>query len=83
MVQIDFDARGSDRPSTPPCFGTPRPLPRSMRLSMTALASWCADDPWIDATGVDEIVPMLFQMGPDAATSSRDSARKPLARRRM
>ena len=23
------------------------------------------DDPWIDTTTVDEVVPMLFQMGPD------------------
>jgi hypothetical protein len=46
--------------------GTRARVPRSIRLSMTALASWCADDPWIDTTTVDEIVPMLFQMGPDA-----------------
>ncbi len=67
MVQIDFDARQSDRPFYAALLRETRArLPRSTRLSMTALASWCADDPWIDATGVDEIVPMLFQMGPDA-----------------
>jgi hypothetical protein len=32
---------------------------------MTALASWCAGDPWIEALPVDEAVPMLFEMGPD------------------
>jgi hypothetical protein len=67
MVQIDFDARQSDRPFYAALLRETRArLPRSTRLSMTALASWCADDPWIDATSVDEIVPMLFQMGPDA-----------------
>jgi hypothetical protein len=66
-VQIDFDARLSDRPFYAALLRETRArLPRSTRLSMTALASWCADDPWIDATTVDEIVPMLFQMGPDA-----------------
>ena len=67
MVQIDFDARQSDRPFYAALLRDIRArLPRSTRLSMTALASWCADDPWIDATSVDEVVPMLFQMGPDA-----------------
>jgi hypothetical protein len=67
MVQIDFDARRSDRLFYAALLRDTRVLlPRSTRLSMTALASWCADDPWIDVTGVDEIVPMLFQMGPDA-----------------
>jgi hypothetical protein len=67
MVQIDFDARESDRPFYAALLRETRArLPRSTRLSMTALASWCADDPWIDVTTVDEIVPMIFQMGPDA-----------------
>jgi uncharacterized protein DUF3142 len=66
-VQIDFDARRSDRPLYAALLRETRArLPRSTRLSITALASWCSDDPWLDATRVDEIVPMLFQMGPDA-----------------
>jgi hypothetical protein len=32
---------------------------------MTALASWCAGDGWLDELPVDEVVPMLFEMGPD------------------
>ena len=65
--QIDFDARQSDRPFYAALLRETRArLSHSTRLSMTALASWCADDPWIDATSVDDIVPMLFQMGPDA-----------------
>ena len=64
-VQIDFDAVRSER-----LFY--RQLLRRVKdmlgartpLSMTALASWCVDDDWIDDAAVDEIVPMFFQMGP-------------------
>ena len=34
---------------------------------MTALASWCLDDDWITGLPVDEVVPMLYRMGPDAS----------------
>src|SRR5438132_238843 len=43
-----------------------RHLPESTALSMTALASWCMQDNWIDDLTVDEAVPMLFRMGVDA-----------------
>jgi hypothetical protein len=76
-VQIDFDARQSERDFYRVLLKDVRTrLSPSQRLSMTALASWCAEDPWIDEDGVDEIVPMLFEMGPDAArvvTSYRDN----------
>ena len=39
---------------------------------MTALASWCMDDHWLGGLPVDEVVPMLFQMGP--AEQHRQSA---------
>lgn len=66
-LQIDFDARQSDRPFYAALLREVRTrLPPTTRLSMTALASWCADDAWIDTGAVDEIVPMLFQMGGDA-----------------
>src|SRR5262249_6546002 len=35
-------------------------------LSMTALASWCLRDPWLDGLPVSGVVPMLFRMGPEA-----------------
>ena len=34
-------------------------------LSMTALASWCAGDAWMDSLPADEIVPMAFRMDRD------------------
>jgi hypothetical protein len=66
-VQIDFDARRSDRPFYAALIReVRRRLPSTTRLSITALASWCEDDPWVDTRQVDEMVPMLFQMGGDA-----------------
>lgn len=65
-VQIDFDARESERPY----YGRlledlRRRLPASLKLSITALASWCLfDDDWVAGLPVDEAVPMLFRLGP-------------------
>jgi len=65
-VQIDFDARGSERKFYALLLKKVRAkLPGSVNLSMTALASWCAGDNWISPAHlpVDEVVPMLFSMG--------------------
>jgi hypothetical protein len=63
-VQIDFDARASERMSYRKLlFRVRELLPRSVALSMTALASWCAGDNWLSGLPVDEIVPMLFRLG--------------------
>jgi hypothetical protein len=40
-------------------------LPPQIPLSMTALASFCVGDRWLDDLPVDEAVPMIFRMGPD------------------
>lgn len=45
-----------------------------MPLSITALASWCIGDKWLTQLTpgtIDEAVPMLFRMGPDAANVAR------------
>jgi hypothetical protein len=82
MVQIDFDATRSQRVAYQQLLREVRSrLPQAMRLSVTALASWCTDDPWIDPQSVDEIVPMLFRMGPDARrieTRLREDGRWPV-----
>jgi hypothetical protein len=39
-------------------------LPAGRELSMTALASWCDTERWLGTAPVDEVVPMLFRMGP-------------------
>ncbi|HEX8175298.1 MAG TPA: DUF3142 domain-containing protein [Pyrinomonadaceae bacterium] len=65
-LQIDFDALKSEREFyTKLLRDLRRQLPAEMPLSITALASWCIDDNWLDGLPVDEAVPMLFQMGMD------------------
>ena len=64
-VQIDFDARASQRPMYRRILhGVRAALPPQTPLTMTALASWCLDDNWLDELPVDEAIPMLFRMGP-------------------
>lgn len=67
-VQVDFDARLSERDFYADLLADVRAvLPDSLGLSMTALASWCAGDPWLARLPVDEVVAMLFRMGPEGA----------------
>ncbi len=63
-LQIDFDATLSERPFYRELLGVVRAELGDTPLSMTALASWCMDDNWIADLPVDEIVPMLFRLGP-------------------
>lgn len=63
-VQIDFEVPASKRFVLLDLLADVRAgLPAGKHLSMTALASWCDTETWIDAAPVDEIVPMLFRMG--------------------
>jgi uncharacterized protein DUF3142 len=65
-VQIDFDATVSQRGLYRQILDHVKErLPEDVRLSMTALASWCIHDGWIRGLPVDEVVPMLFRMGAD------------------
>jgi hypothetical protein len=64
-VQVDFDARASERPLYERLLHAVRErLPAALPLSMTALASWCQGDDWLSGLPIDEAVPMLFRMGP-------------------
>jgi len=64
-VQIDFDAVVSQRAFYRRVIERVRArLDDSVSLSITALASWCVGDPWLDRLPIDEAVPMLFQLGP-------------------
>jgi hypothetical protein len=63
-VQIDFDATLSQRPLYRRLLhDVRRQLGPQTFLSITALASWCMRDGWVDDLPVDEVVPMLFRMG--------------------
>jgi hypothetical protein len=66
-LQIDFDAAGSEHRFYSSLLQAVRKeLPPETRLSITALASWCAGDRWLEDLPpgtIDEAVPMLFRMG--------------------
>ena len=74
-IQIDFDATVSERAFYSALLSDVREkLPSSIPLSITALASWCIGDPWLEQLPpgtIDEAVPMLFRMGPDASNVAK------------
>lgn len=74
-LQIDFDAGESEHEAYLALLEDLRAhLPASLPLSITALTSWCAPDMWLARAPVDEVVPQLFRMGPEAeAWQSRAS----------
>ncbi len=45
---------------------SPSPLAPRVSLTMTSLASWCTGDAWFNDFPVDEVVPMVFEMGADS-----------------
>jgi hypothetical protein len=70
-VQIDFDAARSEHGLYRALLiETRKRIPANTPLSITALASWCIGDRWLDQLPpgtIDEAVPMLFRMGPGGA----------------
>ena len=65
-IQIDFDAKVSERQFYRDLLNDlHRELPDSLSLTITALASWCRYDTWIDGLPLDDAIPMLFRLGPD------------------
>jgi len=70
-IQIDFDATARERAFySALLIELRRQLPSTFPVSITALASWCIGDPWLrqfPPGTIQEAVPMLFRMGPDAA----------------
>ena len=86
-VQIDFDAVVSERDFYRSLLTDLRQkLPGNIPLSMTALASFCVGDRWLDDLPVDEAVPMIFRMGADERKiktflKNGNDFREPLCRR--
>lgn len=71
-LQVDFDAKRSEREWYIQLLRELRgELKASMPLSITALASWCDRDNWLDALPISEAVPMLFRMGPGEPKETR------------
>jgi len=72
-LQVDFDARLSERDWYQQLLqALRRGLDPSMPLSITALASWCGRDSWLEGLPVSDAVPMLFRMGAGEPKSTRD-----------
>jgi hypothetical protein len=64
-VQVDFDATRSQRRMYATLLRRlGERLDGAVPLSITALASWCAGDRWLEQVPVDEAVAMLFRLGP-------------------
>lgn len=64
LIQLDFEAKQSQRPFWRASVQAIRErLPAEVRLSVTALASWCFGDRWLAEVPADEIVPMYFRLG--------------------
>jgi uncharacterized lipoprotein len=86
-IQIDFDAAFSEREFYRGLLRDLRAqLPDNVAVSITALASFCAGDRWLDDLPVDEAVPMIFRMGADDRTIktllvSGEDFREPLCQR--
>jgi Protein of unknown function (DUF3142) len=70
-IQIDFDATTSEHDFYSALLkDIRRQIRPGVQLSITALASWCIGDSWLDALPagtIDEAVPMLFRMGAGSA----------------
>lgn len=65
-IQTDFDAVVTERPFYRKLVAELRSkLPAHTPLTITALASWCIGDKWLNGMDVDEAVPMAFVMGAD------------------
>ena len=65
-LQIDFDATTSQREFYRSLLHELRQqLPDNIPLSMTALASFCVGDRWLQDLPVDEAIPMIYRMGHD------------------
>jgi hypothetical protein len=84
-LQIDFDATHSQRQFYRDLLiDVRRQMPADLPLSITALASWCSWDDWIQDLPVDEAVPMMFRMEPDHRRAPPDldefKIREPLCR---
>jgi hypothetical protein len=64
-LQIDFEVTQSQQSFLATIIQALRQNLPDTKLSMTALSSWCLNETWLDALPVDEIVPMIFRLGPD------------------
>jgi hypothetical protein len=72
LLQLDFEAPFRQRQAYRELVASVRSeLLVGVRLSVTALAHWCTQGDWLDRLPVDEVVPMLYRLGPHDDTWRR------------
>jgi hypothetical protein len=78
-IQLDYDATESERKFYLELLKRLRTQLGAKRvISVTALASWCLDDRWLDHAPIDEAVVMLFSMGPGGRSVIDELAKEDL-----
>src|SRR3989339_326524 len=65
--QVDLDAKTSEYESYIKLIREIKEKLPEVRISITALASWCSSGSWLDKMPIDRAVPMLYQLGHDEA----------------
>ncbi len=65
-IQIDFDAAKSQRLLYEKLLTKLHVSLPNIKISITALASWCVGDTWIDKLPITHAVPMLYNLGAHA-----------------
>ena len=65
VLQVDYEAAASQRAFFIAAVAALRRRLPGAAISVTALASWCANESWTSHLEADEVVPMLFRMGYD------------------
>jgi len=65
LLQVDYEAVVSQRAFFVDAMAALRGRLPGAPISVTALASWCANETWTSRLDADEVVPMLFRMGYD------------------
>ncbi|MEM1248067.1 MAG: hypothetical protein AAGK22_16960 [Acidobacteriota bacterium] len=66
-LQIDFDARRSERSFYRELLADLRVALPGVRLSITGLLSWCWESDFLGSLEIDEVVPMIYRLGPERA----------------
>ncbi len=78
-VQIDYDALEDERPFYRNLLRElRRQLPNKTRISITALASWLLCDRWLRDGDADEVIAMIFNIGPDRKKVLQTVKKQPL-----
>jgi len=78
ILQIDFDAKKSELSWYKNVLTRIKTeIQPKCKLSITALVSWCYESQWLESLPVDEIVPMVFQMGYHSEKIKQEFQNKP------